>query len=126
MASSFKRSEKLKANVIKHLIPLDPVNTGITYPISRATNYLIRITKGLIRHHHPEVDCKMAKFEVTMINPTQDIVDTTLSKLIYDERGDRVFRYWRAFVTDDLSQSIWVYVFYDALMFLVEVKKPES
>jgi hypothetical protein len=43
--------------------------------------------------------------------------------MLYDERGDKVFRFWRALSNEDDSvSSIWVYVFYDALSFIVEIE----
>lgn len=131
MGSSFQRSPKLKKNVRKSLVPMRDSNTGVLYHgitlhESRVNPYLIRITKGLIRHFHPEVDYSKASFKVLMINPTQEIVGNTLSKFFYDERGNGAFRFWRAFYDADKPDSVWVYVFYDGLMFMVEVEDEES
>ncbi|MBI2601286.1 hypothetical protein HYW42_05030 [Candidatus Daviesbacteria bacterium] len=129
MNSSFVRSPKLKENVKNSLVPLRDSNTGILYHgitlhESRVKPYLIKITKGLIRHFHPEADYSKSQFRVIMINPTQEIIDKTLVKFVYDERGDGIFRFWRAFYTTGQAESVWVYVFYDGLMFILTSPQP--
>lgn len=126
--SSFKRSPKLKENVRRSLVPIRDSKTGelyygITLHESRVKPYLVRITKGLIRHFHPEIDYSKCRFKITMINATQEIVDKTLVKFIYDERGNGIFRFWRAFYKTGQPDSVWVYVFYDGIMFMIEVNQ---
>jgi hypothetical protein len=128
MESSFKRSPKLKQATIKSLVPLETeINgikiqqTGMTYPVKKTKDYLIRLTKGFIKYFNPEIDYSNAKFEINNIIPNQQIVNMLYEKYFYVERGDGVFRMWRMFVKDMGVKSLWVYVFYDGLMFMVEV-----
>lgn len=126
--STFKRSPKFKQRIIESIIPLKDVQTGskkwgLAFPIERGEKFLTRITKGLIRHYFPSVDYSNGSFKVTHINPSQQIIDDVLSKFPnYDERGNGVFRVWFAPIdSTKLASSLWIYVFYDALMFMVEV-----
>lgn len=127
VGSSFKRSPKLKQNVAKSLIPLfrdsatEQQYYAIQFPELRCNRYLIRLTKGLIRHFYPELDYSKSEFKVTKITPNQELVDRVLAKFIYDERGGGIFRFWRAFYAIGKPESLWVYVFYEGLMFMVEV-----
>ncbi len=128
MESSFKRSPKLKQATIKSLVPLETeINgikvqqTGMTYPVKKTKEYLVRLTKGFTKHFNPEIDYSNAKFKINNIIPNQQIVDMLYQKYFYVERGDGVFRMWRVFVKDMGAKSLWVYVFYDGLMFMVEV-----
>lgn len=123
--SSLKNSPKLKENIIKSLVEVkDPetgeIMTGVTIPDKRVNNYLIRVTKGLIRNFHPELATGNSKFEVIMLNKNTDVTNA-LSKFVYDERGNGTFRFWRAFINNPVDlKSAWVYMFFDGLMFMVE------
>ncbi|PIZ94871.1 MAG: hypothetical protein COX81_02305 [Candidatus Magasanikbacteria bacterium CG_4_10_14_0_2_um_filter_37_12] len=128
MQSSFVRSPKLKSATIKSLVPIEEeINgikvkaTGITYPIKKTKSFLVRLTKGFTRHFNPEIDLAGAKFKVYHITPNQQIVDMLHQKFFYVEKGDGVFRMWRMFVKDNVPESVWVYVFYDGLMFMIKV-----
>lgn len=128
MDSSFKRSPKLKQSTIKSLVPLQAeINgiyvqeTGMTYPVKKTKEYLVRLTKGFTKHFNPEIDYSHANFKVSNIIPNQQIVDMLYRKFFYVEKGDGVFRMWRMFVKDMGAKSVWVYVFYDGLMFMVKV-----
>lgn len=128
MDSSFKRSPKLKQSTIKSLVPLQAeingINvqeTGMTYPVKKTKEYLVRLTKGFTKHFNPEINYSHANFKVSNIIPNQQIVDMLYRKFFYVEKGDGVFRMWRMFVKDMGAKSIWVYVFYDGLMFMIEV-----
>lgn len=125
--SSFKRSPKLKENVKNSLITIRDEQTGsvqnaLKFDQRRAENYLTRITKGLIRYYYPKIDYSESHFKIEHILPTKAVI-STLGKLAYDERGDGVFRIWRGIVSDDCPESVWVYSFYDALLFMVEVRE---
>lgn len=128
MESSFKRSPKLKQATIKSLITIQAeINgikvqeSGITYPVEKTKEYLVRLTKGFTRYFNPEIDYSHAKFEVSKIIPNQQIIDMLYQKFFYVEKGNGVFRMWRMFVKDMGVKSVWVYVFYDGLMFMIEV-----
>lgn len=129
VASSFARSPKLRGNVAKSLVPVSIETpegrvelTGLTFPQERGDRYLTRLTKGLLSHFYPQVSHSDAVFEINQLLITQEIHDDVLSRLAYDERGEQVFRFWRGF-SDDEGQinSLWVFVFYDALAFTVDV-----
>lgn len=129
MGSSFKRSLKLKALTKNSLVPIKALinnqimpATGMTYPIEKANKYLIRLTKGFTRYYNPEIDYTKAKFKVSNIIPNQQIVDMLFQKLFYVEKGEGVFRMWRMFAKGHLPLSVWVYVFYDDLMFMVAME----
>ena len=128
MDSSFKRSPKLKQATIKCLVPVQSeINgvkvqqTGMTYPVKKTKEYLVRLTKGFTKHFNPEIDYSHVRFKVSNIIPNQQIVDMLDKKFFYVEKGDGVFRMWRMFVKDLGVKSVWVYVFYDGLMFTIEV-----
>lgn len=128
MSSSFRRSPKLKIATRKSLVPIKAqINdqimpaTGMTYPINKAEKYLTRLTKGFTRYFNPEIDYSKAKFKVMNIIPNQQIVDMLYQKFFYVEKGEGVFRMWRMFVKGQEPMSVWVFVFYDDLMFMVEM-----
>lgn len=128
MSSSFKRSPKLKQATIRSLVSIQSeINgvkvqqTGMTYPIKKTKEYLVRLTKGFTKHFNPEINYSNARFKVNNIIPSQQIVDMLDKKFFYVEKGDGVFRMWRMFVKDMGAKSVWVYVFYDGLMFTIEV-----
>lgn len=129
MNSTFKRSPKLKSAVRNSLIPMmTQLNgqtlqtTGMTYPIRKARKYLIRLTMGFTRHFNPNIDYSKAKFRVKQMTPNQQLIDMLYKKFFYIERGDGIFKMWRMFVKGAEPLSYWVYVFYDDLMFRVEMK----
>lgn len=130
MKSTFKRSPKLKAAVAKNIGPVQgKINgkivqrMGLTYPEKQLEDYLIKLTKGLTRHFNPEIDIdySRAEFKISNIVPSQAVIDMLYEKHFYVERGNGVFRMWRMFSKDIPPISIWVFVFYDGLMFSVEV-----
>jgi hypothetical protein len=123
MDSSFKRSPKLKQRVREHLLQysVHPPVAALSFPKERGNRFLIRITKGLMREFYPEVDYSEAIFEVSQIEPTQEFVDTVLSRMISDERGNGTFRFWRVCEGGQPLECVWIYVFYDGLMFTVDL-----
>ena len=130
IGSSFQRSPKLKENVTKSIVTLinkeaNTVEYGLTFSIKRASNYLIRITKGLIKHFHPELDYSKSTFKVIMQNQkaNKNLIKNMLYKFPYDERGNGIFRFWRAFPYSNKPASFWTYLFYDGIMFSVFVDK---
>lgn len=128
MGSSFRRSPKLKTATRNSLVSIKALingqimpATGMTYPIKKAKKYLVRLTKGFTRYFNPEIDYSKAKFKVANIIPNQQIVNMLYQKFFYVERGEGVFRMWRMFAKGQETMSVWVFVFYDDLMFVVEV-----
>src|SRR5579883_1467965 len=91
-------------------------------PVARAKPYLIRVTKGLLRHFHPDYNYQDMAFRVVNVPPTPKglAAFTTITKqLAFDERGDGVFRFWRGWPKDAPGSGVWVYLFYDAACFMV-------
>ncbi|MFA5203649.1 MAG: hypothetical protein WC708_04510 [Lentisphaeria bacterium] len=85
---------------------------------------MIRITKGLLAEYYPHINSIDMHFHVQQVVPSQEIADFMFANLQYDERGDGVFRFWRALVEDDPHYSgIWSYVFYDGMCFSVTHSK---
>jgi hypothetical protein len=128
MGSSFQRSNKLRQNFAASLIPTEVkgpaglIKTHMTeFEEERGSCFLKRITKGLIRHFRPEVDYSNASYYVSLLDSNPDLVESLMQIFLYDERGTSTFRFWRGFVGVSKPDSIWVYSFYDAVMFAVGV-----
>ena len=124
VGSSFQRSPKLLDNVRKHMAKVAVSTSTGTYqanalsiPMDRADRYLIRITKGLLFNFYPKFDYSKSAFEVTQLVWNEE-VEQSLRGLFYDERGDRVFRFWRG-VTENYDTGLFVYSFYDGPPFMV-------
>jgi hypothetical protein len=90
---------------------------ALSIPMDRANRYLIRITKGLLFNFYPKFDYSKSAFEVTQLMWNEE-VEQSLRGLFYDERGDRVFRFWRE-VTENYESGLFVYSFYDGPPFMV-------
>ena len=93
---------------------------GIT--VNRATPFIIRLTKGLLRHFHPDYDYTDTPFRVINLapKPKHFAFFAKLTPLLQcDERGEGVFRFWRGFARDVPDSGVWVYLFYDAACFVV-------
>jgi hypothetical protein len=127
VGSTFKRSPKLKAHIRESLLHL-PVQKdhglelmpAIQFPVERMDRWLIRITRGLLYKFYPTIDSSNMHFLVQQIIPSQEIADFMFANMMYDERGDGVFRFWRAVISDDMHcPGIWSYVFYDGICFSV-------
>ncbi|MEN6473262.1 MAG: hypothetical protein ABFD81_04545 [Syntrophaceae bacterium] len=132
--STFKRSPKLKANIRKSLLHV-PVQTdqgveimpAILFPEDRLNRWLIRITRGLLFKFYPDIDSSDMYFEVDQITPSQELADTMYATMTYDERGNGIFRFWRAVVSDEINcPGMWSYVFYDGMCFSVAHSKDKS
>jgi len=66
-------------------------------------------------------------FEVDQITPSQELADTMYATMTYDERGNGIFRFWRAVVSDEINcPGMWSYVFYDGMCFSVAHSKDKS
>jgi len=94
----------------------------IGIPVSRAKPFIVRITKGLLHHFYPDYNYTDIHFTVVNVAPTpqyQTAIKYLLPHLIYDERGEGVFRFWRGFTVDAPDVGVWIYLFYDAACFLV-------
>jgi hypothetical protein len=91
----------------------------------RIEKFLVRCTKGLLRHYYPEYDYKAATFRVIHVpNYEQELAKLEGVKrlLRYDERGNGVFQF-RHGLTDSKQSGIWLFVFYEAVIYLVAHSK---
>jgi hypothetical protein len=89
---------------------------ALSISMDRANRYLIRITKGLLFKFYPKFDYSKSAFEVTQLVWNEEI-EQSLKDLFYDEREDRVFRFWRG-VTENYDTGLFVYSFYDGPPFM--------
>jgi hypothetical protein len=131
VGSSFQRSPKLRGNVKKHMIKVPVVTAtgtyelaGLSIPMDRANRYLIRITKGLLFKFYPKFDYSQSTFEVIQLELNQETIEV-LKSLFYDERGDRVFSFWRA-LAHDYTFGMFAYSFYEGPPFAVSVDNRKS
>jgi hypothetical protein len=106
-----------------HVIMLPEIMDLVAFeiPTERVNAFLIRVTKGLLHHFHRSYDYRSADFQVRHIEPTEDTL-TALEELLpgtaYEERGDGVVRF-RHGITDSGLGGVWLYIFYDAIWYLV-------
>jgi len=131
IAPSFqKRNHQLAKNIQEYIgtkileTPIGKVEfPTFSIPQNRVVNYLIRLTKGLLRHHYPNYDYSETPFLVNHILLSNEQEMIVLYKIInlmtYNELGNGVFRYWHGFAVDSPESGIWVYTFYDGSCFLV-------
>ncbi len=126
MGSTFRRSPQLRENVERYLLKV-PVRTtagtvrmtALGFPKKRANRFLIRITKGLVATFYPDKDYSGTAFSVDNLMLNQENIDYLNTLSTYDERGERVFRFWRAMASNKEAIGLFAYVFYDACLFMV-------
>jgi len=129
VGSTFKRSPRLKSQFGKGLVCVE-----IDSPIGRIKQpsvtlgpvpveaCLVKITKGLLAHFYPRIIRSELGFQITPLNQfanQQKLVNSLPIPVIYEERGSGAFKFWRGVAEDDNSFGLWIYVFYDAVWFLV-------
>lgn len=124
-----RKKKKLRENVRKHVkiatvnLPSGPAQLPLShFPEERGDRFMIRLTKGLIRHFYPHYDYSMDKFEVQCVKPFNTIewgpVRNLVQKLPHDSRGDGVFDFWhRLPEAEDLGA--WMFCFYQAAVLIV-------
>lgn len=126
-----KKKEKLRKRVAEHIrietinLPNGPARFPLSYfPDERGDRFMIRLTKGFIRHFHPEYDYSHDKFEVQPakpFNPSQwehwgNIIRIMESS--HNSRGDGVIDFWHS-LPDEGWEGVWIYCFYGAVFFAV-------
>jgi len=128
VGKTFNRSPKLKEAFRSGIITKASIASGIStlvtyiqYPEESACIYLNRLTKGFLYHLNPNLDFRNFHYDVVQLIPDQNNVDMLYSSSYYLEKGDAVFRMWRMLSEGDKPIGYFVYVFYDALIFLVKV-----
>ena len=75
----------------------------------------------MLAHFYPAYDYSEARFEVRHIYPTIENLaklEKVRDFLSYDFRGTGVFQF-RYGLTDSGKSGVWIFVFYEALVFLV-------
>ena len=131
VAPILKKKHKLRGHVKEHvkvetvMLPTGPAKLPLSYyPDERGDRFMIRLTKGFIRHFHPEYDYSNDKFEVQCAKPFNvkewehwrnilKILETT-----HDSRGDGVIDFWHRLPDED-GLGAWVFLFYHAALFVV-------
>jgi hypothetical protein len=128
---SFERSDSLRrrfALSMTEVIALrDDVispHQAITIPQEEAKAYIVRITKGLLRHFYPGLDYRTHSFSVDHLEPSADNVGMLIARFRHDSRGDGVFRFFRGVVLEP-CMGIWVYFFYERVCFMATHGPPD-
>jgi hypothetical protein len=96
--------------------------TKFEMPTERVNEFLVRMTKGLIWHFHPDYDYSQSEFGIRHIEkPDEETISALEPSLVgtkYEERGDGAIRF-RHGLTDTGLSGIWLYIFYDVVWYLV-------
>ncbi len=107
------------------MLPTGPAKLPLSYyPDERGDRFMIRLTKGFIRHFYPEYNYSNDKFEVQCAKPFNVkewehwrnilmILENT-----HDSRGDGVIDFWHRLPDGD-EVGAWVFLFYHAALFVV-------
>ena len=88
---------------------------------ARLSQYFIRMTKGLLRHHYPSYNYQLSVFQVRFILPGDSnlsALDEIRDQLKYSRLGEGVFQYRHGLSTSGLS-GVWMLVFFEAILVLV-------
>ncbi len=82
---------------------------------------LIRITKGLLLHHYPDMEYHDLQYRVQQIPQFKlnILIPLMTNNMFYDCRGDGVFRFWRGMAVDAPRCGMWVLLFFDSCGFTV-------
>lgn len=94
---------------------------ALRMPRDRVEQWIIRITKGLLKHHYPNYDYSSAQFDVLYIGQNEELrekLGPLRGQLSYDEKGGEVFQY-RHGVTKSGESGLWILGFYRATIFFV-------
>jgi hypothetical protein len=126
---SFKDSPKLKKQMAQDAFTgtLTTELGPITVPLLAmdkdvVDHFLTRLTKGLLANYYSDVNYFNFQFTIMLLNQfgaNHPTFKAITSKLIADQRGDGVFRFWHGLALEDRTTGIWIYQFYDAAIFMV-------
>ena len=88
--------------------------------VERVNKFLVRLTKGFIRHFHPDCDYSQADFHVVFVDDRRKLEEmrSLLNQLRYEERGDGVIRFGHV-RTPTGAGGFFHYEFYRVTEFLV-------
>jgi hypothetical protein len=121
---SFGRSDSLRRRFALSMTEVLALRDGvisphqaITIPQEEAKAYIVRITKGLLRHFYPDLDYSTHSFSLDHLEPSADNIGMLSERFTYDSRGDGVFRFFREVVLEP-CMGIWVYFFYERVCFM--------
>jgi hypothetical protein len=134
LPNSLDAKPKLRTNVMRYVKPvhvstphgpLQLVEFG--FPRDRARRFVVRITKGLIRTFYPDAEHPQNQFWVDHLRPTEQnhkFLNALTPDMIYGERGEGVFRFFRGDLNDCAQYTVWLLFFYDHAAFYVEQAPP--
>lgn len=127
---TLKRSPALRANIRKSMEsvlitdedgqPMEVVKYSMDR--ARAERFIIRVTKGLLRHYYPHYDASQDRW--TAIHMGLELAELAKIETLkdqlphFDQRGDGVVCYKFGFTAEGLT-GIWLVLFYGSALFLV-------
>jgi hypothetical protein len=128
IAPKLKKKTKLRENVKKHIkietvnLPSGPTNLPLSYlPDERGERFMVRLTKGFIRHFYPDYDYSNDKFEFQCVKPFNlnewQHVRNLVQMLPHDSRGDGVIDFWHR-LPDAENPGVWMFCFYQAAVLI--------
>jgi hypothetical protein len=100
---------------------LDVVQIGARADV--ISRVLVRITKGFLYLTHPEIDRSRLDFHITQIHQfkLESIVASGVAQAFtHYSIGEGVYRHWRALSADDIRKGLWVHMFYEAAVWMVD------
>lgn len=97
--------------------------TAFNPPMERITPFIVRLTKGLLRHHFPQYDYTPSVFEVRYVPLTEELLLEALQGTVLAEIGKGTFFYRYGLSNTQLS-GLWYLVFYECVGFLVVHRQP--
>ena len=84
---------------------------------------LVRITKGFLYLTHPEIDRSKLDFHVTQIDQFKlhsIVASGVATALATYSVGDGVYRHWRGLVDEDNRNGLWIHMFYEAAVWMIQ------
>lgn len=91
--------------------------------MDRIEPFLVRLTKGFLRHHFPALDYSGCAFSSRFIPVTEPMLLEALQGTQFAEVGTGTF-FYRYRLSDTGLTGFWYLVFYECLGFLVTHHKP--
>src|SRR5262249_38605493 len=120
MASTFKRSPKLRQYIVeKHLHKMNlettrgPIVTDVlTMPQGRVIPFIRRLTKGFLYSFYPDYDYFADNFDVVYRLPTHETVSATTELATHLSRrsfAKDVFDLWHGLTQDSPKSGAWIF-----------------
>jgi len=132
VASTLKhrRIEKLIDRVRGGMKPVRLVTSAGAVPAAQLAfeadvinRVLVRITKGFLYLTHPEIDRSKLDFHVTQIDQFKlhsIVASGVATALATYSVGDGVYRHWRGLVDEDNRNGLWIHMFYEAAVWMIQ------